>query len=145
MSSANATHILSILPHRFPFLMIDRLIDVGPEHATALKNVSLGEPYFAGHFPNEPIMPGEALAQTAAFIGSAPAVAVQSVVEFLPLGRKVLLTSINLRFKHPVVPGDQLRLEVKLLKRMGHVMKVLTRATVDGKDVAGGDLVLAFH
>ena len=127
--------------------MIDRVLDLGPEHAIALKNISMGEAYFAGHFPDAPVMPAvfivEALAQTSAFIGATLDQEDTVPSKFRPLGAKVFLTSIDLRFRSPAVPGDQLRLEVRLLKRVLHLMKVEARATVDQVEIATGQLTLA--
>ena len=137
--SLGAVEIMRRIPHRYPFLMIDSVIETGPESATALKNVSINEPYFVGHFPAEPIMPGvllgEALAQTAAFIGVTPD-------GRDGIGAKAFLSTLNLKFNRPVVPGDQVLLETTLVKRLGRIMKISGRASVNGVTVASGELVL---
>jgi 3-hydroxyacyl-[acyl-carrier-protein] dehydratase len=134
-----AVEIMRRIPHRYPFLMIDSVIETGPLSATALKNVSINEPYFVGHFPAEPIMPGvllgEALAQTAAFIGITPD-------GRDGIGTKAFLSTLNLKFSRPVVPGDQVVLETTLVKRLDRIMKISGRASVNGATVASGELVL---
>lgn len=126
--------ILRALPHRYPFLLVDRIVEVvADESATGIKAVTASEPHFQGHFPEHPIMPGvliiEAMAQTAAVL----------VVESgkVPAGALVYFMSISdARFRHPVVPGDILRLEVRKLRQRGNVWKFEGKAKVDGKVVA---------
>ena len=132
--------IEEIIPQRPPFLMIDRVEEYVPgESATAYKNVNINEWYFQGHFPGEPIMPGvlivEALAQTGA-------VAILSLPE--NKGKNALFGGIDkMRFKKVVVPGDVLKLEVKIIKQKGPVGVGEATATVDGKVVAKGELTFA--
>ena len=132
--------IMNIIPQRPPFLMIDRVEEYVPgESATAYKNVNINEWYFQGHFPGEPIMPGvlitEALAQTGA-------VAILSLPE--NKGKNALFGGIDkMRFKKVVVPGDVLKLEVKIIKQKGPVGVGEATATVDGKVVAKGELTFA--
>ncbi len=132
--------IMEIIPQRSPFLMIDRVEDYVPgESAVAYKNVCINEPYFEGHFPGMPIMPGvlivEAMAQTGA-------VAILSLEE--NKGRNALFGGIDkLRFKKQVVPGDVLKLEVKIIKRKGPIGVGEALATVDGKLAAKGELTFA--
>ncbi len=132
--------IMEIIPQRPPFLMIDRVEEYKPgESAVAYKNVCINEWYFKGHFPNEPIMPGvlitEALAQTGA-------VAILSLEE--NKGKNALFGGIDkLRFKQVVVPGDVLKLEVKIIKRKGPIGVGEAIATVDGKVAAKGELTFA--
>lgn len=132
--------IMEIIPQRAPFLMIDRVEEYVPgESCTAYKNVCINEPYFAGHFPSQPIMPGvlivEALAQTGA-------VAILSMKE--NKGKNALFGGIdNLRFKKQVLPGDILKLEVKIIKQKGPVGVGEAVATVDGKVAAKGNLTFA--
>ncbi len=132
--------IMKIIPQRAPFLMIDKVESYVPgESCTAYKTVCINEPYFAGHFPGQPIMPGvlivEALAQTGA-------VAILSLKE--NKGKNALFGRIDkLRFKKQVVPGDILKLEVKIIKKKGAIGVGEAMATVDGKIVAKGELTFA--
>lgn len=132
--------IMEIIPQRPPFLMIDRVEEYIPgESCIAYKNVCINEPHFAGHFPGNPIMPGvltiEALAQTGA-------VAILSLEE--NKGKNALFGGIDkLRFKRQVVPGDVLKLEVKIIKRKGPVGIGEAIATVDGQVAVKGELTFA--
>ena len=132
--------IMKIIPQRAPFLMIDKVEHLVPgESCTAYKNVCINEPYFAGHFPGNPIMPGvliiEALAQTGAC-------AILSLDEYK--GKNALFGGVdNLRFKKPVLPGDVLKLEVKIIKRKGPIGVGEAIATVDGKVAVKGELTFA--
>ena len=132
--------IKKIIPQRDPFLMIDEVEKFVPgESCTAYKNVNVDEYYFKGHFPGNPIMPGvlmvEALAQTGA-------VAILSMEE--NKGRNALFGGINnLKFKKQVVPGDRLKLEVKIIKRKGPIGIGEASATVDGKIAVKGELTFA--
>ncbi len=127
--------LMRILPHRYPMLMIDRLIDIKPgESAVAIKNVSINEPFFAGHFPQKPVMPGvlmiEAMAQAAA--------AYTSYTENLDTeGKIVLFMGVDkARFRRPVMPGDQVMIAVKTVQRRPPVWRFEGEATVNGKVVA---------
>lgn len=133
--------ILELLPQRYPFVMIDRITDFVPgEKCTAIKNVSINEPYFQGHFPGKPIMPGvlilEAMAQAGAFI------VLHSVKDSLT--KSMFFTAIEKsKFRKSVVPGDKLILELKLLKfRLGTV-KLRGEAYVDGKLVAEATILMS--
>ena len=132
--------IMEIIPQRAPFLMIDKVEEYEPgESALAYKNVCINEPHFARHFPGNPIMPGvlivEALAQTGA-------VAILSKEE--NKGKNALFGGIDkLRFKKQVVPGDTLRLEVKIIKQKGPIGIGEAIATVDGKIACKGELTFA--
>ena len=127
--------ILEAIPHRYPFLMIDRAVDVVPdERATGIKNVSINESYFHGHFPRRPVMPGvliiESMAQTAAVLVVAtlgPAMA----------GKLVYFMSLeDCRFRRPVVPGDRVFVHVTKKQRRRNVWKFAARAVVDDRTVA---------
>jgi 3-hydroxyacyl-[acyl-carrier-protein] dehydratase len=127
--------IMQMIPHRYPFLMIDRVVDVVPEStAVGIKNVSINEPFFQGHFPQRPVMPGvliiEAMAQTAAVL----------VVHSLGTaaeGKLVYFMSVdNARFRRPVMPGDQLRIHVTKERSRGNVWKFSGEAKVNGTLVA---------
>jgi 3-hydroxyacyl-[acyl-carrier-protein] dehydratase len=124
--------IMKLLPHRYPFLLVDKIVDLKPgESALGVKNVTINEPFFQGHFPGQPIMPGvlviEAMAQVAGVM------AFRSGVE----GKSVFFMSIdNAKFRRPIVPGDQVMMEIKVLKQRGNVWKFSGAATVDGKLVS---------
>ncbi len=134
-SILEVTDLMRLLPHRYPMLMIDRLIDIRPgEGAVAVKNVTSNEPFFQGHFPQKPIMPGvlivEAMAQGAAAFAS---YAEQLDVE----GKVVLFMGVDkARFRRPVVPGDQLLISVRIVQRRPPVWRFEGEARVDGKLVA---------
>lgn len=136
----NIEQIQEILPHRYPFLLVDKVIELEPgNRAVGIKNVTMNEQYFQGHFPGKPVMPGvlqvEALAQTGA-------IAVLSLEEYK--GKIVYFGGIdNLRFKQKVVPGDVLRLEVELIKRRGPIGIAKAVATVDGKVAVQGEITFA--
>lgn len=135
--------ILEHLPHRFPFLLVDRVLDCKPgEYLVAVKNVSVNEPFFPGHFPQRPVFPGvlimEALAQATGLLA------------FKTQGKKPDGSSLyyfagidNCRFKQPVQPGDQLILEVKLITTKRNLWKFSAEAKVDGKVVASAELMCA--
>ena len=140
--------ILQYLPHRYPFLLVDRIVDFEPNRTlTGLKNVTYNEPYFPGHFPQQPVMPGvliiEALAQATGILAfkSQPIDAASGGQE----GEQMyyLVGVDKARFKHPVVPGDQLLLEVEMHRVKRGVGVFSGRALVDGKQVAGAELMCA--
>lgn len=124
--------IQNILPHRYPFLLVDRIIELEPgKKAVGIKNVTVNEPFFVGHFPGNPIMPGvliiEAMAQVAGIM------AFKSGVE----GDTVYFMSIEkAKFRKPVIPGDQLRLEITTLQVRGNVWRFSGTTIVDGKTSA---------
>ena len=127
--------VMEMIPHRYPFLMIDKVLEILPDQrATALKNVSINEAYFHGHFENDKVMPGvlliEAMAQTAAVL----------VVQTLgpeSEGKLVYFMSIDgARFRKPVVPGDSVRVEVEKVHNRGNVWKFSGKAVVEGAVVA---------
>jgi len=133
--------ILRNLPHAFPFRMIDRILEIEKgKKAIALKNVSMDEPHFSGHFPNEPIMPGvlilEAMAQTGGL-------AFQSSFEKEGEGIPVLARVEEFRLKRKVIPGDQLVIEAEVLHLFSNLAKVKVMARVGEESVAEGTLVLA--
>jgi beta-hydroxyacyl-ACP dehydratase FabZ len=139
----NIQKIMQYLPHRYPFLLIDRVLSLEPkQRVMALKNVTFNEPFFMGHFPGTPVMPGvlivEAMGQTGGVLA----------FESLQLDReKVLIyfTGIDkVRFRRPVVPGDQLRLEVKWVKHRARAVKMAATATVEDQLVAEAELMAAY-
>lgn len=135
--------ILTYLPHRYPFLLLDRVLDCVPGEAiTAIKNVSINEPYFGGHFPQRPIMPGvlilEALAQATGILAF-------ETVGYVP-GQDMLYYFVgidNARFKKPVEPGDQLLLEARITRSRRQVWQFATQASVADVVVAEADLMCA--
>ena len=131
----NIEDILEAIPHRYPFLMIDRVVDVVPgEGAIGIKNVSINESYFQGHFPSRPVMPGvliiESMAQTAAVL-------VVATLGSAMAGKLVYFMSLDdCRFRRPVVPGDQLFVHVAKKHRRRNVWKFTARAVVEDQTVA---------
>lgn len=128
----DSIEIQRILPHRYPFLMVDRLIDIVPgQKATGIKNVTINEPFFQGHFPGNPIMPGvmivEAMAQVSGLLASNSG-APSKTVYFMSIEKA--------KFRKPVVPGDQLKLEVTVMRQRKQVWKFAGAAFVDDKLVA---------
>ena len=133
--------VLRNLPHAFPFRMIDRILEIEKgKKAIALKNVSIDEPYFLGHFPNDPVMPGvlilEAMAQTGGL-------AFQSSFEKEEEGIPILARVEEFRLKRRVIPGDQLVIEAEVLHIFANLAKVKVSASVEGEPVAEGTLVIA--
>jgi len=123
--------IMSILPHRYPFLLIDRVLEMErKKHIVAIKNVSINEPHFAGNFPDYPIMPGVLMIEAIAQAGGA-----LLLTELPDRGDKLMVfTGIeSAKFRRPVVPGDQLRIEVNVLNWRSTAVKMLGTATVEGK------------
>ncbi len=133
--------IMGFLPHRYPFLLVDRILEIeGEKRIVGLKNVTINEPFFQGHFPGAPVMPGvlilECMAQVAGVM----------IYRDLPDKHKKLIyfTGIeNAKFRRPVLPGDQLRVEMQLLNRRTNFGKMNGQATVDGKLVAEAIVVFA--
>ena len=138
LQSADIQKLLAILPHRYPFLLIDKIIDIdGDDSATGIKNVTINEPHFQGHFPGQPIMPGvliiEAMAQTAGAISIlSNGFDTPSIVYFMTID--------NAKFRKPVVPGDRLEIRVTKIKRRGNLSKYACVATVDGNKVAEAEV-----
>jgi len=135
--------IMNLLPHRYPFIMIDRILELVPgEKVIALKNVTINEPFFQGHFPGNPIMPGvliiEAMGQAGALLAaeSLPGEQQDSLIYFMSMDK--------VKFRQPVVPGDQLIFEMKFLKKRAKVFKMSGVALVDGKRVVEAELMASF-
>ena len=133
-----AEQILGLLPHRYPFLLIDRVLELTDDRVLALKNVTLNEPYFQGHFPGAPVMPGvlqiEAMAQAGGIL------AVQSVV-FDPATHVMLFMAIDaVKFRRAVTPGDQLIIEVVPLRK-GKIFKMKGEIKVDGVVVSSAEFL----
>lgn len=136
----NSVQIQQILPHRFPFLLVDKILEVEyGKRAVGLKNVSINEWFFQGHFPTYPVMPGVLIMEALAQVG---AVALLGMEEYK--GRIAFFGGMDgVRFKRQVVPGDVLRLEVEVLQFRGVVGKANGIATVDGKVAARGEMTFA--
>lgn len=133
--------LMEILPHRYPFLLVDRIIDYAPgERAVGLKNVSINEPFFQGHFPDRPIMPGVLIVEALAQVGGIVLMKMPDAA-----GRLALFAGIDkVRFRRQVVPGDQLLLSAELLTvRQRRVGKMRCRAEVAGQLVTEGDLMFS--
>lgn len=145
MKTIDIHEILKFLPHRYPFLLIDRVLELEPDkRILALKNVTINEPHFTGHFPHLPVMPGvlvlEAMAQAA------------GVLSFATMGRRSDDNSVfyfagidEARFKRPVRPGDQLLMDVSILRKSRMLWKFQGTATVDGQVVAEAQLMCALR
>jgi 3-hydroxyacyl-[acyl-carrier-protein] dehydratase len=141
MNTLDINQIKEYLPHRYPMLLVDRVLDwESGKSITAIKNVTANEEFFNGHFPNKPVMPGvlmiEAIAQAAALLS------------FLTMGQKPDASTLvyflgidNARFKRPVEPGDQLKLQVEIVKVARGIWKYKARATVDGQLAVEADLM----
>lgn len=132
--------IMAILPHAYPFLLVDRIVEIEPgKRVVGIKNVTYNEPFFPGHFPGRPIMPGvliiEAMAQTAGLLifNSLPKEEHKKAVFFLGID--------NVRFRKPVIPGDQLRMELEITRHRQSIWGFKGKALVDGNLVAEGDLM----
>jgi 3-hydroxyacyl-[acyl-carrier-protein] dehydratase len=135
ISVVDINRIVQMIPHRYPMLLVDKVIDLKPDHsAIGIKNVTINEPFFQGHFPSRPVMPGvmiiESMAQTAAIL----------VVHTLgpeSEGKLVYFMSVdNARFRRPVIPGDQMHIHVTRNRKRGNVWKFVGEVRVDGKPAA---------
>src|SRR6187402_3193651 len=130
LESLDILELLKLLPHRYPFLMIDKIVDIDcDDSAVGIKNVTFNEPHFLGHFPGQPVMPGvliiEAMAQTAG------AICIHKMKSDKP-SIVYFMTIDGAKFRKPVVPGDQLRLSVRKLKQRSSIWRFACEATVDG-------------
>jgi 3-hydroxyacyl-[acyl-carrier-protein] dehydratase len=139
LASADIELIMKLLPHRYPFLLIDKIIDMDrDESAVGIKNVTMNEPYFQGHFPGYPVMPGvliiEALAQTAGAlcVHNSGQREIPQIVYFMGID--------NAKFRKPVLPGDQLHLHVKKIRSRGPVWRFACEAKVSGQIVAEAEI-----
>lgn len=134
---ADLREILTLLPHRYPFLLVDKIIEIDDdESAIGIKNVTVNEPHFMGHFPEHPIMPGvlliEGMAQTAGAICARKSRSGSSLVYFMTID--------NARFRKPVIPGDRVEFHVVKQKQRGNIWKFHCDAKVDGQLVAEADI-----
>lgn len=137
LTSIDVLEVMKLLPHRYPFLLVDKIIDIdGDDSAIGVKNVTFNEPQFQGHFPEQPIMPGvlliEAMAQTAGAICALKAGGKANLVYFMTID--------NARFRKPVVPGDRVEFHVVKQKQRGNIWKYHCDAKVDGVLVAEADV-----
>jgi 3-hydroxyacyl-[acyl-carrier-protein] dehydratase len=133
--------IRRVLPHRYPFLLVDRILEVSDDgkRAVAIKNVTANEPFFQGHFPEDAIMPGVLIVEALAQAGGAALLAEQT-----RQGKLAMLAGLDgFRFRRPVVPGDTLRLEVELVRMRGPIGRVKARALVEGVIAAEGQITFA--
>ena len=132
--------IMDILPHRFPFLMVDRILEIEPgERAVGMKNVTINEPFFQGHWPNNPVMPGVLVLEAMAQVGGIMLLSLAPDAAQLALFGGVT----KARFRQQVHPGDQLWLEVEMVRRRGDIGKVKATAKVNGRVVADAELTFA--
>jgi 3-hydroxyacyl-[acyl-carrier-protein] dehydratase len=138
LESLDILGLLKLLPHRYPLLLIDRIVDIdGDNSATGIKNVTFNEPHFQGHFPGQPVMPGvlivEAMAQVAGAISLRAANSDKpSLVYFLTID--------GAKFRKPVVPGDRLEIKVKKIKKRGNIVRFACEAFVEGAMVAEAEI-----
>lgn len=139
LETADISRVMKLLPHRYPFLMIDRIIDIDSDNsATGIKNVTINEPFFQGHFPSYPVMPGvlliEGIAQTAG------AICVAKVGQDYQPRLVYFMTIERAKFRRPVVPGDTVYYHVKKIRNRGPVWRFSGEAKVDGVVVAEADI-----
>ena len=138
LGSIDILELMKLLPHRYPFLLLDRIVDVdGDNSATGIKNVTYNEPQFQGHFPGQPVMPGvlivEAMAQVAGAISLKAAGSDKpSLVYFLTID--------GVKFRKPVVPGDRLEIKVRKIKKRGNIVRFACEAFVDGTMTAEAEI-----
>jgi len=139
MDVKNINDIMKILPHRFPILLVDKVSEIKPfEKIIAIKNVSINEPYFMGHFPGNPIMPGVLLIEAMAQAG---AILLLSSIKEVKVNTAYLLGIDKARFRQKILPGDQLIIEVEVLKKLKEFCKLRGQIRVEGNIVAEAELL----
>ena len=132
--------IRKFIPHRYPFLLVDRVLTYADKSIVAIKNVTINEPFFNGHFPAQPVMPGVLMVEALAQAGGV--LAYKSTNTTPADGILYYLAGVNkARFKRKVIPGDQLHLSVEMHKSRGHLWQILGRATVDGELACSAELM----
>ena len=146
-SSVTITEIMDFLPHRYPFLLVDRVVEMnGEQSGVGIKNVTASEPWFTGHFPENPVFPGvliiEAIAQVSAIL-----VLQHAKDSGNPIETKLIyfMTVDKVRFRHPVTPGDQMRIQVTQIGRRGMAYKFKGEVYVDGQLMAEGEIMAVNH
>jgi 3-hydroxyacyl-[acyl-carrier-protein] dehydratase len=138
LAAVDIIGLMKLLPHRYPFLLVDKIIEIDDDNsAIGIKNVTINEPHFQGHFPEQPVMPGvlivEAMAQTAG------AICIRSQNTDKP-SLVYFMTIDNAKFRRPVVPGDRLEIHVKKLKKRGNIWRFACEAMVDGAKAAEAEI-----
>ncbi|MCO6050564.1 3-hydroxyacyl-ACP dehydratase FabZ [Mesorhizobium sp. RP14(2022)] len=138
LGAVEINELMRLLPHRYPFLLVDKIIEIDADNsAIGIKNVTINEPHFQGHFPSFPVMPGvliiEAMAQTAGAICIRASGASDTAIVYF-------MTIDNAKFRKPVVPGDRLEIHVRKLKKRGNIWRFACEAVVDGGKVAEAEI-----
>ncbi|MBP2645983.1 MAG: (3R)-hydroxymyristoyl-(acyl-carrier-protein) dehydratase [Firmicutes bacterium] len=136
----NVTQIQNIIPHRFPFLLVDRIVEIEPmKRAVGIKNVTINEQFFQGHFPGKPIMPGVLLLEAMAQVGGVAMLATEE-----HHGKLAVFAGMDrVKFRRPVVPGDQVRMVAELTRVRGSMGKIWAEAFVEDELVAEGEFLFA--
>lgn len=135
----DSTQIQKIIPHRYPFLLVDKILEMNDERAVGIKNVTINEPFFQGHFPSNPIMPGVLIVEALAQVGAVLALSIEE-----NKGKLAVFTGMNnFKFRRQVKPGDTLKLEIELGSFRHGMGKASAKATVDGELAASGEIGFA--
>lgn len=136
----NIDEIMKILPHRYPFLLVDRIIELEPgKRAVGIKNVSINEPYFAGHFPNQPVMPGVLMIEAMAQVGACALLAEEKYKSYL-----AYLAGVDrIRFKRQAVPGDVLQISTELITIRANIGKGKGNIKINEQIICGGEFLFA--
>ncbi|MGE5391949.1 MAG: 3-hydroxyacyl-ACP dehydratase FabZ [Deltaproteobacteria bacterium] len=138
----NIEEIMQVLPHRYPFLLVDRIIEVVPaQKAVGIKNVTINEPYFSGHFPNHPVVPGVLMIESMAQVGACALLSLEEYRDCLPF----LAGVDRARFKRPALPGDSLVITTELLKIRGNFGKGRGQVRVGDEVICGAEFMFALN